>query len=102
MNWSKVTGANLPHYVNGRLATDRAHGGRYSFRFDLNGGSLIYRYDPGQIKVMRGAHYKVETFVQTTPLPRARARLTAYLTDADKHVLPETITHSAPYAATTD
>ena len=31
----------MPHYVNGRLDTERHRGGSYSFRFDLNGGSLI-------------------------------------------------------------
>ena len=41
MNWEKVEGDNLPHYVNGQLASDRAHSGKYSFRFDLNGGSLV-------------------------------------------------------------
>src|SRR3954470_18524 len=69
MHWSKVEGSGLPHYVNGRLSTDRARSGQYSFRFDLNGGSLIYRYDAGQIHVQPGAHYRVEGFVQTTALP---------------------------------
>src|SRR3954467_8507357 len=41
MHWSKVTGAGLPHYVNGRLSTDRARSGQYSFRLDLNGGALL-------------------------------------------------------------
>src|SRR3954469_9426406 len=50
MNWSKVEGGGLPHYVNGALATDRVHGGKYSFKLDLNGGSLVYRYAHGQIK----------------------------------------------------
>src|ERR1700679_2012523 len=59
MHWSKARGPTLPAYVNGYLTTDRAHSGKYSFRFDLNGGSLIYQYDPGQIKVMAGAHYRV-------------------------------------------
>ena len=75
MNWSKVEGPGLPHYVNGYLATDRARSGQYSFRFDLNGGSLIYRYDAGQLRVQPGAHYRVEGYVQTTPLPNAKARL---------------------------
>src|SRR5438034_11834817 len=57
MHWIKVEGAGLPHYVNGRFSTDRARSGKYSFRFDLNGGSLIYRYLPGQIPVQNGAHY---------------------------------------------
>src|SRR4051794_28288866 len=59
MNWNKVEGAGLPHYVNGHLATDTARSGKYGFRFDLNGGSLVYRYDAGRIKVRAGAHYRV-------------------------------------------
>src|SRR6516164_1043517 len=39
MHWLKVDGPELPHYVNGRLTTDRHRSGRYSFRMDLNGGS---------------------------------------------------------------
>src|SRR5688572_6598157 len=69
MHWRKVEGDGLPHYVNGQLATDRARGGRYSFRLDLNGGGLVYRYPAGLIKVQAGAHYRIEGFVRTTPLP---------------------------------
>src|SRR4051795_5825926 len=68
MNWTKVDGPGLPHYVNGRLTTDHARSGQYSFRFDLNGGSLVYRYDAGRIRVQQGAHYRIEGYVQTTPL----------------------------------
>jgi len=99
MHWTKVEGDSLPHYVNGRLATDQARSGRYSFRFDLNGGGLIYRYDSGQIPVQRGAHYRVEGYVRTTVLPRARARITAYFTDTGHRPLLETVTHSELYAA---
>src|SRR5437764_3159850 len=60
MHWVKVDGAGLPHYIDGRLTTDRAHSGQYSFRFDLNGGGLVYRYPAGQIHVQPGAHYRVE------------------------------------------
>src|SRR5579884_1165846 len=69
MHWVKVQGPGLPHYVNGRLSTDRAHGGKYSFKLELNGGGLVYRYDAGRIKVRFGAHYRIEGFVQTTVLP---------------------------------
>src|SRR6476659_826078 len=99
MNWSKVTGPGLPHYVNGRLTTDRARSGKYSFRLDLDGGSVIYRYQSGQIKVQREAHYRVEGFVQTTPMEHARARLTAYFTDIDGHEITSSIHHSEGYAA---
>src|SRR5215217_166711 len=99
MNWNKVEGAGLPHYVNGRLTTDRARSGKYSFRFDLNGGSLIYRYDAGRIKVQTGSHYRVEGHVQTTALPNARARMTAYMVDIDGAQIPATVRHSELYGA---
>lgn len=99
MHWIKISGAGLPHYVNGYLASDRAHSGQYSFRFDLNGGSLVYRYDPTQIPIMAGAKYHVECFCQTTVMPAARARLTAYFTDLDGHPLADDVGESELYAA---
>src|SRR5438045_9044488 len=64
MNWVKVDGDNLPHYVNGQLASDRAHSGKYSFRFDLNGGSLVSRYPSGQFRLQPAPPYPVESYVQ--------------------------------------
>jgi hypothetical protein len=74
MHWSKVAGTGLPNYVNGILAADFAHSGQWSFRFDLNGGSLVYRYDPQEVPIQSGAHYRVGCFARTTVLPHARAR----------------------------
>lgn len=102
MHWTKVEGPQLPHYVNGALSTDNARSGRYSFKLSLNGGGLIYRYDSGQIPVHRGAHYRVETHVQTTVLPHARARLTAYFTDLDHRPILSSVVHSELYAARTE
>ncbi len=99
MHWQKVDGEGLPHYVNGRLAVDRSRSGHYSFRFDLNGGGLVYRYPAGLIKVQKGAHYRVETVVLTTPLPRARARLTAYLVDVDGRTIASSVRHSELHAS---
>jgi hypothetical protein len=94
MHFSKVEGAGLPHYVNGRLATDVARSGKFSFRFDLNGGSLVYRYDPGRIRVQVGAHYRVEAWARTTVLEHARARLSAYFATADGLPVRGTRRHS--------
>ena len=98
MFWRKAAGEGLPHYVNGRLSTDRCRSGKFSFRFDLDGGSLIYRYDAGQLPVQAGAHYRVGAFVRTTPMQSARARLSAVLVDLDGHPLENTRVHSLPYA----
>lgn len=99
MRWRKVQGPNLPHYVNGRLDTDRARSGRYSFRIELNGGGAIYRYPAGLVPVQAGAHYRVEGFVQTTPLSNARARITAYFTDEDGRPMASSVRHSEAFAA---
>lgn len=102
MYWAKVEGPGFPHYVNARLTTDRARSGKYSFRFDLNGGSLLYRYPAERIRVRPGSHYLVEGMCQTTPMPVARARLTAYFTDLDGRPLDGTTRHSELYAAKSD
>jgi hypothetical protein len=102
MHWSKVDGPGLMHYVNGQLTNARARDGKYSFEFNLNGGGLIYRYDPKAIAVQKGAHYRVEVFAQTTVLPNARARLSAYFTDIDGRVITGSTRHSDLYAAKTE
>lgn len=102
MHWSKLEGAGLPHYVNGALATDRHASGTHSFRLDLNGGSLIYQYDPKRIKVQPGAHYRVDVLVQTTRLEFARACLTGYFIDIDGHRVEGSMRRSELYSAKAD
>jgi hypothetical protein len=98
MHWDKIDGPEFPHYVKGRLTTDRHRSGDYSFRMDLDGSSCIYRYQPGLLRIQPGAHYRLEAYCQTTVLQFARARLTAYFTDQDLHPLPDTVKHSALYS----
>jgi hypothetical protein len=99
MHWTKVEGPGMPHYVNGRFTTERARSGKYAFLYELNGGSIVYRYDSRQIPVRAGAHFRVQTFVQTTALAHARARLTAYFVDLDKRPILASMRHSEMYAA---
>lgn len=98
MHWAKLEGPGLPHYVNAKLSTDDARSGKYSFRFDLNGGSLLYRYPHGYIKVAPQANYRVSVMVKASPLPNARARLTGYFTDIDGRPILASRKHSTPYA----
>jgi len=99
MHWTKVEGPGMPHYVNAHLSTERARSGKHTFQFDLNGGSITYRYDSKQVPVRAGAHFRVQTFVQTTALAHARARLTAYFVDIDQRPILASIRHSELYAA---
>jgi hypothetical protein len=102
MNWLKVEGPGLPHYVSGRLTTDRSRSGTHSFRLDLDGGSLLYRYPQGLIPVQPNSHYRIECWCQTTVMPNARACLTAYCTDQDGHPIASTLRRSDLYTATRD
>src|SRR5688572_11024663 len=94
MHWGKIEGAGYPHYVDGFLSRERARSGTYGFKLELNGGSLAYRYDAGRVKVRPRSHYRVETFVQTTALKHARARLTVYFVDVDGRKVAGTERHS--------
>ncbi|HEY0008976.1 MAG TPA: hypothetical protein VGB55_09665, partial [Tepidisphaeraceae bacterium] len=98
MGWSKLEGSGLPHYVNGRLSSDRASSGRHSFRFDLDGGSLIYRYPSGKIPASPGSTFRLSTRVSAAPLANARARLTGYFTDIDGRPIKSSVQHSRSYA----
>ena len=99
MDWVKIEGPGLPHYVNGQLSDDAAVSGKTSFRFDLNGGSLIYRYPAGKIKVHAGSFYRVSAMIRTSPLTNARARVTAFFADIDGNPIKGSITHSAPFTS---
>lgn len=98
MHWHKVDGVQFPHYVTGRLSTDRHRSGSYSFRMDLDGGSCAYGYEVARLPVRAGAHYRFGGYCQTTPLTYARARLSVALADAAGRAIPNTTRYSEPYA----
>ena len=99
MYWAKVVGPGLPHYCRGRLSTDASHAGRYSFKLDLDGGSVLYRLSPDLLHVTPDARYRVAGFVRTSDLQYAKARLTAYFVDENGLMLPGSARHGTPYAA---
>lgn len=91
LGWVKVEGPGMPHYLRGRFDFTTAHSGQTSFRLDLNGGSIAFRYPANRIFVVEGALYRVETMVRAMSLLNARARLTAYFCDEDGKPLPDSI-----------
>ncbi len=102
MDWVKLEGPGMPHYVNGKLSSVNAASGKYSFKFDLNGGSLVYRYPAGKIKVHPHANYRVAVMTKADPLPNARVRLTAYFADIDARPVKNSIRHSKLFAGGSD
>src|SRR5688500_6979532 len=59
VGWLKVEGPGLPHYLSGKFDPTVSAAGRSSFRFDLIGGSVTYRYPAGKISVMTPASYRI-------------------------------------------
>ncbi|MHC4946713.1 MAG: hypothetical protein ACYTG1_00415 [Planctomycetota bacterium] len=84
----------------GRMAPadDAAAGGRWSFRFDLGGGSLSARVADGVLPVMPEAAHRVSVSVRTEGLHHARARLVAWLHGRDEDALPGSLVASPAVA----
>ncbi len=97
-DWVKLEGSGFPHYVNGHLASDQAYRGKYSFRFDLHGGNLTYRYPTGKIPVSPFACYRISTMVKSAPMQHARSRLSGYFVNPHGKPIKTSIKHSDPYA----
>ncbi|MDB5324687.1 MAG: hypothetical protein JWM57_256, partial [Phycisphaerales bacterium] len=100
MDWVKLEGPGLPHYVNGGLTTDQACSGKYSFGFTLDGGSLIYRYPAGKIVAHPTARYRLHVLAKTQELVNARARMSAYFADAKGVAIRSSVLHSKPLLST--
>ncbi len=60
---------------------DLAYTGRWSFGFELAGGSMAARIPTGVLPVMPGSDYRAAVKVRTSGLHHARARLIAWLHD---------------------
>ncbi len=99
IGWEKVEGPGLPHYVNGRFDSTTAAEGRFSYRMDLNGGSVVYRYPSGVIPVFHDALYRLSVRVKTTQLEYARATLTAWLADEAGVPIEGSRTQSTPFVS---
>jgi len=96
LGWVKVEGSGMPHYLRGQFDFSIAHSGQTSFRMDLNGGSIAFRYPANRVFVAEGALYRVEAMVRATPLNNARARLSAYFCDQDGRPITATIKTADP------
>ena len=91
LGWVKVEGSGMPHYLKGQFDFSIAHSGQTSFRMDLNGGSIAFRYPANRIPVTPDALYRVGTMVRTTELKNARARLSVYFCDIDGNAIKSSI-----------
>lgn len=72
----------FPPFGSMRLTNEVAYSGNWSFEFSLDGGSLAARVPTAVLPVVPLADYAVTAQVRTEGLTAARARLVAWLHDA--------------------
>ncbi len=79
----------FPEFGNMQLTSEVAHGGRWSFRFETDIGSLSARVPTAVLGVLPGGDYVVSAWIRTVGLTHARARIAAGLYDARGNLIPE-------------
>ncbi len=78
----------FPPFGQMHLTNEEAYSGRWSFAFELDGGSLAARVPTAVIPIMPMADYAVLTRVRTEGLTYARAGIAAWLYDQAGNVIP--------------
>lgn len=78
----------FPPFGTMKLANDTADSGSWSFKFELDGGSMAARTFNGVLPILPYADYGVTTRVRTSGLNHARARLVAWFNDAHGTYIP--------------
>ena len=86
----------FPRFGTMQLSRTAAHEGRWSFMFELDGGSLSARLPTAVIPVLPGGDYRVSAWVRTEHLDRATAQIVAQLYDADHRPIAESRATSPP------
>jgi len=84
----------FPPFGTMRLTRDVAATGKWSFMFELDGGSMAARVPSAVIPVMPGADYTVAVRVRTEGLTHARARLVAWLYDEHGQIIADSRSES--------
>ncbi|MEX0776378.1 MAG: hypothetical protein WD042_11795 [Phycisphaeraceae bacterium] len=86
----------FPNYASIGFDTRQPHGGEYSLHLGLNGGDTGVFIEVGAVRAVPGSDYQITTLLRTTRLTHARARLVAYLIDADGHRIDASLAASKP------
>lgn len=82
MYWKKVGGVEgFPHYSLGKLDSEIRHGGKYSFKFIPDGGSVGFEYAHRRIKVKPGSDIQIGGYIHLQNARGCRAQLSCALTD---------------------
>ncbi len=94
MFWRRLAADGFPPYLEGRFDAQVGRSAVPSFRLDLDGGSIAYRYEGRDISVRSDSDYLVVAWVRTQGLDSARAYLTAVYLDRRGDEIPGTVQRS--------
>ncbi len=86
----------FPRFGTMTLSRTAAHDGRWSFLFELDGGSMSARVPTAVIPVMPGADYTVSAWVRTEGMTRAGAQIVAQLYDIEHEPIAESRSATPP------
>jgi len=81
LSWRRRGGRGFPLFLEGRFDPKVGHNAAPSFRLDLDGGSIAYRYEGRDIAVRANSDYMIMAWVRTQGLETARAYLSACFLD---------------------
>ena len=81
MYWDRMGGEGLPRYSAGQLDDDIGHTAPPSFRFDLQGGSIIYEYGLNDLTVLDEDDYFITGQIRAVGLHESHAFIHVYLVD---------------------
>lgn len=90
MFWRRHGAPGFSLFLEGQFDETVGHSSRPSFRLDLDGGSIAYHYEGGDIAVRTRSDYLVVAWLRTTGLETARAYMTARYLDRKKLPIPGT------------
>ncbi|MCZ6837314.1 MAG: hypothetical protein O7G85_16180, partial [Planctomycetota bacterium] len=85
------TGASaegFPPFGSMSLSRDTSFSGNWSFKFELEGGSMAARTFDGILPILPYADYAVTTRIRTKGLVHARARVVAWINDKHGEIIP--------------
>lgn len=94
MFWRRQTGPGFASFLEGQFDERVYHTASPSFRMALDGGSVAYSYEGGDIAVRTQSEYLVVAWVRTAGLDTARAYLTAGYLDRKRTAIPGTLQRS--------
>ena len=90
MRWTRHLDWGFPHYLVAEFDEATGHDAPPSFRLELNGGSVGFRFRSRSIEVIPANDYAVFGWIRTEGLRRARASLSAGFMDRTGALIPGT------------